>query len=79
MKFKTNTTYKSRSICNHDSVFAWTIVKVSEKSVWLKGDLVEGIKRCKIKTFSDNSGVFVEPLGTYSMSPTIRPTSNTDY
>jgi len=79
MKFKTNTTYKTRSICNHDSVFAWEVVKVSDKSVWLKGDLVDGIKRCKIKSYSDGSGTFVEPLGSYSMSPAIKPHSDTNY
>lgn len=75
MKFKANTTYRTRSICNYDTIYTWEIVKVSEKSVWLKGSLVEGTKRCKIKSYSDGSGTFVEPLGSYSMSPTIRPDS----
>lgn len=72
MKFEKGKIYKSRSICDHSTVFAWEVVRVSEKSIWVQGDLIDGVKRLKICNHEE-IGTYAKPLGTYSMSPSIYP------
>ena len=67
-KFKVGRTYSCRSLCDHDCIFAFEIVKRTEKTVTLKSSA--DIKRRKIYMLD---GVeHADPLGKYSMSPIIR-------
>ena len=68
-KFIVGQTYATRSACNWDCVYSFTIVRRTEKSVWI--DDIHGKKnvRRSIKNYSGHETF--SPFGTYSMSPTI--------
>ncbi len=73
-KFKINTEYTSRSICDHNCIFKFEVVKRTEKSIWITGDMIDGVVRRAIHIYIDNDNVKQEtakPYGLYSMSPTI--------
>lgn len=74
-KFEVGTVYSTRSICDHDCIFRWVVVKRTAKSVWLQsvggpelkpyGDVT---RRSITKHYSDNAEL-VYPSGKYSMCP----------
>lgn len=65
--FKVGTTYSTRSICDHDCIFSFTILARTAKqvTVTVHGKVQKrGISLCDgIESFA--------PFGRYSMSPTI--------
>ena len=66
-RFKTGTTYSTRSICNHDCIFSFKILRRTAKSVWVKVD-DETVRRA-IEIW-DNKETFY-PFGKYSMASII--------
>ena len=72
-KFEQGKTYYTRSICNSDCVFAYTIKTRTEKSAVLI-DYFGGEIRRKIK--NDNGVEFIE-IEKYSMAPVIH--ANKEY
>lgn len=69
-KFKAGKTYSCRSICDHDCIFEFKVVRRSAKSIWITNSMLEGVCRRSISIY-DNQEI-VHPYGKYSMSPTIR-------
>lgn len=68
IKFEVGKTYATRSICDHDCIFSFTILARTPKQVTVKvnGNIVKrGV------TVYDNIEEF-SPHGKYSMSATIR-------
>lgn len=66
--FVVGRTYYDRSICDHDCIFSFTIVKRTAKTITFKAHgkmttrgvkMVDGVEQCK-------------PFGTYSMCSIIR-------
>lgn len=67
-KFKLNTEYKAKSICDYDCIFNFRIIKRTEKTVTIATR--DGEKRCKIYVFENVETIY--PLGNYSMCPILR-------
>ncbi len=68
-KFETGRKYSCTSICDSECVWIYTVVKRTPKSIWIKDD--EGnVVRKKVKVFMEDETV--SPKGTYSMSPMLR-------
>ena len=67
--FEVGKTYSTRSLCDYDCIFSFTVIARTAKQVTLESNawgqqkrgirIYDGIETCR-------------PLGTYSMSPTIR-------
>ena len=70
-KFKAGKIYTTRSICDHECIFSYTVVRRSEKSVWISN----GRRTTRRSILVDDDGVeFVFPEGKYSMCPVINAT-----
>lgn len=74
--FKTNTAYYLRSICDHDCVCIYAVVKRTAKTITVQQMRENGEKmgtpetfRVKIDIF--NGSEYVRPWGSYSMCPTL--------
>lgn len=71
-KFEIGKTYETRSICNHDCIFSYKVVKRTAKTVTIVDD--KGTtKTCRINeayTKARNTETIL-PLGKYSMCPTL--------
>ena len=66
MQFKVGATYGTRSICDYDCVYVYTVTKRSEKTVWLKAR--DGkVKSRRIRIWDGIEAC--DPQGRYSMSP----------
>lgn len=68
MRFEVGKTYQTRSICDHDCIFAYTILARTEKSVTIK---VNGQRVRRGLKMYDGAEYFM-PLGSYSMAPIVR-------
>ena len=66
-KFIVGRTYRTRSACDYDCIFAWEVVARTEKQLTLS-DRGNIFKR-GIRTY--NGVETCRPLGTYSMCPVI--------
>lgn len=65
--FEPGLTYWTRSLCDYDCIFTATIVRRTEKSVWIKAG--PGLQRKSIYICDGVEHIY--PLGRYSMAPTI--------
>lgn len=70
IKFEIGKTYSTRSICDHNCVFSYTVVARTEKSITIN----KGGKTVRrgVKPDYDGSGEMCYPEGRYSMCPIIR-------
>jgi len=68
--FQANETYATRSNCDSDTIFAWTVVRRTAKTMTVRDELDGKEKRVGIKT--DDQGEWAMPDGRYSMCPVIR-------
>ena len=67
-KFETGKTYATRSNCNWDCIFKYTVVRRTAKCVWLQSYGKEITRR----TIRVRDGIeLVSPEGSYSMSPVL--------
>lgn len=66
--FEIGKTYTARSICDHDCVFAWTVVSRTAKRLVLEDKRGE-TRTVGIKVWGGCETA--KPLGTYSMCPVI--------
>jgi hypothetical protein len=75
-KFETNKTYTTRSVCNHECVFTFHVVKRTAKTVTLSNDSRTDMdakgKTFRVKPTYDNVSEMFKPFGSYSMAPIIR-------
>ncbi len=69
MKFEVGKTYTCRSICDHDCIYSFTILKRTERSVWVKYH--DKTKRRQVRIGSGGIEE-IDPHGRYSMSPILR-------
>ena len=71
-QFITGQTYGTSSICDSNCIFRFTVIRRSEKSLWLKdhSGIKKGVYRVKITDY-DQENETCSPLGSYSMSPVI--------
>jgi len=67
-QFKPGNTYSTRSICNHDCIFSFKIIRRTEKSIWTEVD--DKIVRRSIEIYDDTETFY--PFGKYSMAAIIR-------
>jgi len=63
IKFNAGQTYSTRSVCNHDCVFSFTILRRTAKSIWTE---VDGqVVRRAIEVYQGEETFY--PFGHYSM------------
>ena len=69
--FEIGKTYSTRSICNHDCVWSFTIINRTAQTVTITDG--KETKKCRInKKLSEYRGSeTILPLGNYSMAPMI--------
>lgn len=69
-KFIVGNTYKVRSICDHNCIWEYTVVKRTAKTVTLKDDTGH-IVTCRINAYVSErrNKESVYPMGHYSMCP----------
>lgn len=67
-QFKVGTTYGVRSICDYDTIFKFTIVGRTDKSV--KVDYHGKVTTRRIR-YTDGMVETIDPMGRYSMSPVL--------
>ena len=67
--FKVNETYSTRSICDHNCVWTFTVLKRTKSTITITDG--KEIKTCRInKQYSEyRNAETVFPLGKYSMCP----------
>lgn len=65
--FQVGKTYSTRSLCDYDCIFSFPVIKRTAKTVWIQ---VHGKVRARRIRMVDGVET-VDPLGVYSMSPTI--------
>ena len=68
-QFKVGNTYTTRSACDYDCIFSFTVVSRTDKSITITGDCLSGPTRRKVRVYSDSESVM--PLGSFSMAPVI--------
>lgn len=68
IKFEIGKTYTTRSTCDWDTMFSWTVVKRTAK--FITTDDGYEIKRTGIKVWNGVESAM--PYGNYSMCPVIR-------
>ena len=66
-KFETGKTYSTRSICDHNCIFSFKILRRTAKSVWVKVD-GEKVRRA-IEVYDEKETFY--PFGKYSMAAII--------
>ena len=75
-KFIIGKRYFHRFACDHDAMASYIVVKRTAKSLWVKNDSSEVIrKKINVYNISDDCE-FIYPLGRYSMAPMLKA-SNT--
>ncbi len=67
--FEVGKRYTTRSTCDYDCIFGWTVISRTAKTLMLKEDFNIEIKRHRIHIY--NGGEHCRPNGSYSMAPCI--------
>jgi hypothetical protein len=67
IQFKTGETYQTRSVCDHNCIFSFKILRRTAKSVWV---IVDGEKVRRLIEVWNNEETFY-PFGKYSMAAII--------
>lgn len=70
--FKTDTTYYTRSTCDHNCIFEYTVISRTNKTITIK-DKFNDVKKCRVnKKLTEYKGIeTILPEGNYSMCPII--------
>lgn len=71
-RFEIGAVYGARSICDSDCIFQFTVMKRTDKSVWLK-DSGGRVKQRRVRPYQygDEAAECCDPHGRYSMSPVL--------
>lgn len=67
-KFLVGKTYSTRSICDYDCIFSFTVLSRTEKTVTITDNRDRTVRR---KVRPVNGYEAIDPLGRYSMSPVL--------
>ena len=75
MKFNTNQTYSTRSVCDHNCIWHYLVTKRTNASVWIQelndlGEPTGEVIRKKIEEWEGNE--VIRPQGVFSMAPILR-------
>ena len=62
-------TYTTRSACDYNCIFSFTVVARTEKNVTIIGDLLDKPTRRKVYVWGSEESCL--PYGSYSMAPSI--------
>jgi hypothetical protein len=68
-KFETGKKYFCRSICDHNCIWSFVIVKRTEKSIYFSEIGSAGVSRKSLRVW--NGVECFSPMGVYSMSPIV--------
>lgn len=68
-KFEVGKTYQTRSACDYDCIFSYTVISRTERSVTLETN--RGTVRRGVKPNYDKTAEMCLPEGRYSMCPVI--------
>ena len=68
-KFEVGKSYSMRSIGDHNCIWTYEVISRTAKTIKIKDEYGE-VKTCRVKDFMNSE--MVKPLGTYSMSPSLR-------
>jgi len=77
-KFETGRRYSVNSIGDSNCWWHFEIVRRTAKSVWIREVGSDEIKRKAIRVWHDGSAEAIDPLGSYSMSPSLKADQNVD-
>jgi hypothetical protein len=71
VEFKVNGTYSTRSICDHNCIWTFTVLKRTKSTITITDG--KKVKTCRInKKYSEyNNAETIFPLGKYSMCPVL--------
>jgi len=69
-KFKLGKKYKMKSVCDHNCKWEYEVIKRTKKTITIKQIHDGRINNRRVKVCGDSE--YISPLGTYSMSPTLR-------
>lgn len=73
-KFEVFKTYSCRSICNHECIWNFEIIRRTKTTVLVR--LTTGTEVLRKKLYFDDKGnEMIYPLGQYSMAPILRAES----
>ena len=67
--FQVGETYSTRSACDHECVFSFTVISRTAKFIQVE-DKHGRVSRCKVQIWDGNESAY--PMGRYSMAPCIR-------
>ena len=70
-RFEVGKTYATNSICDSNCWFVYTVLKRTEKTIWIR-DKFGHEKRCKIHVGGYYKDETIFPEGQYSMCPVLR-------
>lgn len=69
-RFEPGRTYTCRSVCDHNCIFSYEVVRRTESSVWLKAG--GKVTRRAVRVCPYEHHEMCDPQGRYSMSPVLR-------
>lgn len=69
IKFQVGRVYWTTSACDHECVFSFTVVRRSQKTVWIEYHGKVTGRRVTIDDYYQAESIM--PLGTYSMAPVL--------
>lgn len=67
-RFEVGQTYSTRSLCDYDCIYRFTIMKRTEQTVWIKYH--DRVKSRRVRIDYDGNEA-IDPHGRYSMSPVL--------
>lgn len=71
-EFETGKIYQMRSLCMHDCIWRYKVVRRTAKTVTIENLDSHKTRTCRISRFSAYNNVeTVHPLGVYSMCPAL--------
>jgi hypothetical protein len=70
--FQVGTTYTTRSACDSDCIFRFTVIKRTAKFITVLRDNGADGELIRVGVKTDDRGEWALPFGSYSMAPVIR-------
>jgi hypothetical protein len=72
--FEIGAVYSTRSICDHNCIFRWKVIRRTDKSIWLQsvrpdGTAYGGVTRRSVSIGYAGDAEMCYPSGKYSMCP----------
>ena len=71
-RFEEGKEYSCNSVCDHNCMWTFEVIRRTEKTVWLKETKTGENHRRRIEPSHMNESEMCSPFGNYSMSPILR-------